>query len=949
MENRSTKYRSLEAKAGVPSTKSRERHNSVPSADRRKDQQSKQVPASTTSSDNTQRSAKSRPRQDWATSPDQSTITRHSDRQPQSKLGSKTSNSNLIPSFNFLVLGSVNSGKSTFVKHAIDREGRRTSTQVTVKDSSYRVHFIELDLDDVDFSSERRLEWPTYLNGAPFPEPDGVFCLYSVSDKESVADIPTALTSMTNTGLPCMLVASKCDIPQESRQVNPHFLDQVRRNLASVAIAEVSFKSPQSIKLCLLNMINRVITSPRASGRTIKTAQASAQSSSTQRVIVREQSPKKSRSRSRSNSRLQTSKSKELLLNLSTRPAVIESGDENESSAAEDVASPPRKTRLRLDTTAASRSQARRAGPHTPMSSGDYTNNLGSPPEPTTAAVPETPDSYYVKSILRPPSSEGAESRAFQSFLNMDDDHNENSARSEIEQLGPPLSSLKIEDKARHDAGVSFKELVEKLLILPANKVDSKFVPSFLCLYRAFATPQKLLAAVIDQFVAIEKSNMVHFSKVAEMLRYLQVLAQWTATYPGDFAEGPARDLAVAFVQNIEKSKVFAPAAREISNNLDTLVPDEDAEWAYNDAPSPRKTPTSSSGNLQALHNELPKQFRRVSKDEDDSEDEGDGTNSSAPGSNAPSASSSIIKPYNSSSQSASNFAQLENAKVQADRLKLIPHIRLSKMQWHQFMEIPVEDLAKEITRIDWTMYSAIRPRDFVRHVFLSTEQRRRSRTVDNISAMVKHFNHLALFVSGMVLLRDKPEHRARALEKFMALAWKVRQLNNYNSLGAIVAGITGHEIARLTATRDIVPPEVQKQFLRLTILMGTSRSHAAYRMAWDNSFQERIPFLPLVRQDLTMAASANQTFINNNVNWKKFEIMGEVIVGLQKSLETPYTFPQRSNRTEEITRLLLETKILEESEDSADPGSELYDRSVQVEPQNGVDQRKKFDWLRRS
>ncbi|KAK4937161.1 hypothetical protein LTR10_022140 [Elasticomyces elasticus] len=879
MDNRSTKYRSLEAKGGGPSTRSRERHNSVPTADRRKDQQSRQVPASATSSDNNQRSSKSRPRQDSATSPDQSTITRHLDRQPQSKLGSKTSNSNLIPFFNFLVLGSLNSGKSTFVKHAIDREGHRTSTQVTVKDSSYRVHFIELDLDDVDFSSERRLEWPTYLNGAPFPEPDGVFCLYSVSDKESVADIPTALTS----------------------------------------------------------------------GRANKIAQAATQPAGTQRITAREPSPKKSRSRSRSNGRLQTSKSKEFLLNLSTRPAVIESGDENEFSVVEDVASPPRKTRLRLDTTTASQSQPRRAGPHTPVSSGDYTNKLGSPPEPTTTAVPETPDSYYVKSILRPPSSEGADSRAYQSFLNMDDDHNENSARPEIEQLGPPLSSLKLEDNARQDAGVSFKELVEKLLVLPANKIGSKFVPSFLCLYRAFATPQKLLAAIIDQFVAIEKSNMVHFSKVAEMLRYLQVLAQWTATYPGDFAEGPARDLATAFVQNIEKSKVFAPAAREISNNLDTLVPDEDAEWAFNDAPSPRKTPTSSSANLQSLNNELPKKFHRVSRDEDDSEDDGDATNSSAQDSNAPSASSSIIKPYNSSSQSASNFAQLENAKVQADKLKLIPHIRLSKLQWHQFMEIPVEDLAKEITRVDWTMYSAIRPRDFVRHVFLSTEQRRRSRTVDNISAMVKHFNHLALFVSGMILLRDKPKHRARALEKFMALAWKVRQLNNYNSLGAIVAGITGHEIARLTATRDLVPADVQKQFLRLTILMGTSRSHAAYRMAWDNSFQERIPFLPLVRQDLTMAASANSTFIGSNVNWKKFEIMGEVIVGLQKSLETPYTFPPRSNRTEEITRLLLETKILEESEDSADPGSELYDRSVQLEPQNGVDQRKKFDWLRRS
>jgi hypothetical protein len=230
-------------------------------------------------------------------------------------------------------------------------------------------------------------------------------------------------------------------------------------------------------------------------------------------------------------------------------------------------------------------------------------------------------------------------------------------------------------------------------------------------------------------------------------------------------------------------------------------------------------------------------------------------------------------------------------------------------------METPVEELAREITRIDWTMYSAIRPRDFVRHVSLSTEQRRQSRGVDNISAMVKHFNHLALFVSGVILLRDKPKHRARALERFMALAWKVRQLNNYNSLGAIVAGITGHEIARLNATRDLVPADVQKQFLRLTILMGLSRSHAAYRMAWENSFAERIPFLPLVRQDLTMAATANPTFITSNINWKKFEIMGEVIVGIQKSLETPYSFPPRTVRSEDTVKLVLETKILEESE----------------------------------
>lgn len=653
-----------------------------------------------------------------------------------------------------------------------------------------------------------------------------------------------------------------------------------------------------------------------------KSMKTSSHSHSSQRLTSRETSPKKSRSRSRSKNRLQSSRSKELLLNLSARPAVIESADEDsDTSSAEEDASAKPKTKLRLDTSKASEGQTRPTGPHTPVSSEEQTNGS---PMGTSTLVPETPDSYYVKAMLRPASTETAESRAYQTFLNMDEE-TEHSPGKETEQLMHTLSNLKVDETPKPETGVPFKELIDKLLVLPANKSDSKFVPSFLCLYRAFATPYKLLSAVVDQFVTIDKTKMVHFTKVAEMLRYLQVLAQWTATYPGDFANGPARDLALTFIQSIENSKVFAPAAREISNNLDTLIADEDSDWAFDDAPAAskskssssnhKKTPTTSSTSLGSSSNEnVAKSGRKNNHKHEDSDDENDGGNSSR-GSGVHSNASSIIKNYKASSQSYSNLMQLESAKLQAERLKPNPHIRLSKIQWHQFMEIPIDDLAREITRVDWTMYSSIRPRDFVRHVCLTTDQRRSSRRVDNISMMVKHFNHLALFVSGMILLRDKPKHRARALEKFMALAWKVRQLNNYNSLGAIVAGINGHEIARLNSTREMVPHEVQRQFLRLTILMGISRSHSAYRMAWDNSFTERIPFLPLVRQDLTMAASANQTFIGSNINWKKFEIMGDVIVGIQKSLEQPYSFGQRTSRTEEITRLILETKIVEESE----------------------------------
>lgn len=97
---------------------------------------------------------------------------------------------------------------------------------------------------------------------------------------------------------------------------------------------------------------------------------------------------------------------------------------------------------------------------------------------------------------------------------------------------------------------------------------------------------------------------------------------------------------------------------------------------------------------------------------------------------------------------------------------------------------------------------------------------------------------------------------------------------------------------------------------MRLVILMGTQKSHFAYRLAWDNSFSERIPFLPLHRRDLVSAEEGNKTFVGENksrINWKKFEIMGEVVLGIQRSQKTPYS---HMHRYADIQRLILDIKL---------------------------------------
>ena len=96
---------------------------------------------------------------------------------------------------------------------------------------------------------------------------------------------------------------------------------------------------------------------------------------------------------------------------------------------------------------------------------------------------------------------------------------------------------------------------------------------------------------------------------------------------------------------------------------------------------------------------------------------------------------------------------------------------------------------------------------------------------------------------------------------------------------------------------------------------MGTQKSHAAYRLGWANTNSERIPFLPLHRRDLVLAEDGNRTFLDpghTRINWKKFEVMGEILIGIQKSQGTPYPAIPRN---EEIQKLILDGKFTKDDD----------------------------------
>ena len=345
-----------------------------------------------------------------------------------------------------------------------------------------------------------------------------------------------------------------------------------------------------------------------------------------------------------------------------------------------------------------------------------------------------------------------------------------------VREAQPPSAQDAGKDKEADDAGMTFDDLVDRLLSVPLSKQDGKFVAIFLCLYRKFATPARLLDALIVRFERIETGDMPLLLRHADQLRLLNVMGHWVSEYAGDFAGVQTRKRLLRFITKLERNAIFAFAAKEMESFLETFVDDEDASWSVSDdkdAPTQEVETfldtSAPSSPATFVGSENPQEGLMTNVSTLDLSEEG--ADLSSQYSNI-STTSSMERSGSISGQSFKTYLSVDAAQQESHRLEVIPRNPLTKAQWRLFMETPEEEFARELTRIDWIMYCSFRPRELIRHVSASVEDKEKPDSrLENVNRMIREFNHLAYFAANMVLLRDKPKHRAQALDKLTSIA----------------------------------------------------------------------------------------------------------------------------------------------------------------------------------
>ncbi|KAJ5315074.1 hypothetical protein N7476_005381 [Penicillium atrosanguineum] len=835
-----------------------------------------------------------------------------------------------FPEVTIAVVGEDDAGKTSFIKCALDMKSPPSSTSTRKKMSLdgavYIVRLLEIDLKQVAIDQDKRISWPCVGRDDSVPTVDGVLLLYDSTQPNKLSEVTAMLDALDVSPLPFLLVACKCDLRPEDSELSV-FHEQYE-------IYRTSPEAPRSQQMCIALVLRSVISNREFSSSTLppppRTTTKSFQpipAHDRHHVRANSESPSLTGAAGGSTT---SGQDRSVYGNVGHRLST----DQSPSNLAQQHASSSSRN---------ARSNSQPVRPQTPPSGARLNARRPSVQGESNSPIQEQSRQQRLHNTWR--NSGGSD--AFNSFLNMDEEIEEGPPMSPGAVVRPKPSS---ESSYSAETGMSFDELVDRLVALPMSKQDSKFSAIFLCLYRKFSAPSTLLNALISRFDKNESGNFDQLARMADQLRLLNVIASWASDYPGDFAYPKTRKRINDFVNTLEKSHFYMFAAKEIGSYLDSNAEDDDVGWAFQDGDVDDASLTETFFDNSGRSSPAP--FLTGTYDDHDEEEEdpiysksaldlSDGPHDSTSRlSGTLSISSNADRPSSITNQSFT-ILSLEAAQREAQRLDLSGRTSLSKIQWRFFMETPEEDFARELTRIDWITYNSFRPRDLVRHVSISGVDKDKIRSLQNVNRMIKQFNHLAFFVASMILLRDKPKHRARCMEKFMGIAVKLRRQNNYNGLGAVIAAINGTPVHRLTQTRELIPVQTQKEFMRLVILMSTQRSHFAYRLAWENSFSERIPFLPLHRRDLVSAEEGNKTFVGENksrINWKKFEVMGEVVLGIQRSQKTPH--PQ-AQKFEDVERLILDSKLSGDEED-------LYARSLQVEPSTGGEAgRKKFGWLR--
>lgn len=165
-------------------------------------------------------------------------------------------------------------------------------------------------------------------------------------------------------------------------------------------------------------------------------------------------------------------------------------------------------------------------------------------------------------------------------------------------------------------------------------------------------------------------------------------------------------------------------------------------------------------------------------------------------------------------------------------------------------------ELARQITLKESAIFCSILPEEL-----LATEWMKRSGSLAvNVRAMSTLSTDLANLVADSILQQEEPKKRALVIKQWVKIANKCVELQNYDSLMAIICSLNLSTIIRLKRTWDLVSQKTKATLDELKKIVDVSRNYIVLRQRIQNHVPPCLPFVGIYLTDLTFVDHGNQT-----------------------------------------------------------------------------------------
>ncbi|KAL4937068.1 hypothetical protein BDV06DRAFT_80604 [Aspergillus oleicola] len=240
-------------------------------------------------------------------------------------------------------------------------------------------------------------------------------------------------------------------------------------------------------------------------------------------------------------------------------------------------------------------------------------------------------------------------------------------------------------------------------------------------------------------------------------------------------------------------------------------------------------------------------------------------------------------------------------------------------------------ELARQFTIKESRIFCAILPEEL-----LATEWMKKTGSLAvNVRAMSTLSTDLAHLVADSILQLEEPKKRAATMKHWVKIAGKCLELNNYDSLMAIICSLNSSMISRLRRTWEIVSQKTKAMLEYLRGIVDVSRNYAVLRQRLQKHVPPCLPFVGTYLTDLTFVDHGNQAIRNLStdegdmsvINFDKHVKTARIISELQR-----FQIPYRLTEVPEL-QAWMQSELVRVRSNGEKSLQTFYRRSLVLEP----------------